>query len=334
MKALRLIIIVLITILIIPNLMFSQQGGRMGRIDSKAREFFKSRYGNPVIEILEGTHNRVFPSLTFYTVYEEENLVEDPLIPELWVRTSADTFYSVHDMSEALKEEAIVPRNSKEALSLARELLLLQYDGCCVVDGAQSFPGEIPFMYNEKTFYPAVYKTPHGYNVSIHLYYPNHRYAEFYSPYMDNLVEYTVTITGSDYSIQEEQVYSHGENPDEKTLTEAIIEHIDRKGLVKDLTLFLQKRSLYGITDPPDRSQVEQRIAELSALWDAGFVKKHGELHSLVQNVLEENPDFRFDNEYLYQKTKDLKSIRGIEYYQRTLEILLQEIVERTRNNN
>jgi hypothetical protein len=330
MRKADLMLIVLIVTLIIPMPVFPQQGGRMGRIDKTAREFFKSRYTDPVVEILEGTHGKVFPSLFFYSVFEKEQLVEDPLIPSLWVQTSKGAFYSGHDLSDALTDEGIVPRNAGEALAIARELILLQCRGAYPVDGAQSFPGEIPARYNDSAFFPAVTQIHRGYSVNIHFYYPDSRYAEFYSPYRNNLVEYSVTNDGAEYHIRDEYVFAEEERAEESCLNEAVLIHIGQKNLVDDLEPFLQKRALYGITDPPDRSQVQRRIKELSDLWEGAFEKNHEELASLLGKVLAGNPEFRFDSMYLYKKSKDMSNVRDIEQYEWRLEVILQEMLEKS----
>jgi len=306
------------------------QGGVMDRTDRHARDFFESRYENPVIEVLAGSFTRIFPSLIFYSVYDEENLIEDPLIPDLWIRTSLLTYFSGYDMTEALREDDIAPRNDQEAIAIARELLEMQCGGCYALEGPRSFPGGIPARFNDKIFFPMATKTSRGYVVNIHIFYPDSRYAEFYSPYRNNLVEYTVTNNGTEYEIRDAYVYSEEEHAEEARLNEAVITHIKQNSLIDDLGDFLQKRSVYGVTDPPDRSQVQQRIQELSDLWKEGFERNHGKLVSLLVNVLQENPDFRFDSRYLYKKTKDMTNIRVIENYEWRLEVILQEMVERT----
>ncbi|MBN1604607.1 MAG: hypothetical protein JW915_23565 [Chitinispirillaceae bacterium] len=331
MKTLWLIHLVFVIGLIIPIPLFSQLGGQKYRVDRKTLDFFKSLYKKPVIEIFKGSHKKVFPSLAFYTVFEEEHLVEDPLIPDIWIRTSKGTYFIGNDMAEALKEERIVPENKNEALIFARELVLILYKAYYVVENSKSFSGEIPDIYNDKVFCPVVKKTDEGYFVRINVYFPDCRYAEYYSAYRNKLVEYVVKITGFTYQVQEGYVYSPGQNALEIQLTLAVVEHIGKKGLIDDLKQFLEMRNRYGVTDPPERSLVKKRIIDLSEIWDKDFVKKHGELHSLVREVLKRNPDFRFDSNFIYQKTKGVRCVRGMDNYQRTLEMLLQEIVERTR---
>lgn len=303
------------------------QGGVMDRTDRHAREFFKSRYENPVIEVIGGSFTGVFPSLTFYSVYDEENLVEDPLIPDLWVRTSTLSYFSGHDMTEALRQDEIIPRNEIEAIAIARELLEVQCDGCQAVEGPGSFPGGIPARFNDKVFFPTATKTPQGYVVSIHIFYPDSRYAEFVSLYRNNLVEYSVTNTGAEYQIREEYVYAEVINIDEVRLNEAVINHIAQKNLLNDLLPFLQKRAVYGITDPPDRAQVQRRKKELSDLWEKAVLGQHGDLLMLLLKVMEKNPDFMFDRMYIFRKTNELFDLYNIEQYRMQLNVILNELV-------
>lgn len=191
------------------------QGGLMNRIDRHARKFFESRYDNPVMEVLVGSFTKVFPTLVFYSVFDEENLVEDPLIPDLWIRTSTLAYFSGHDITKALLEDGIYPRNEKDAISIAREILELQYDGCYALEGPQSFSGDIPMRFNEKIFFPTVIKTSRGYMVGIHIFFPDSRYAEFLSPYCNTIVGYSVDIDESNYSIREERVYLLEESPED-----------------------------------------------------------------------------------------------------------------------
>lgn len=306
--------------------LFPETGGTM---TSDAQKFFTEHYENPVIEKHPGEHHTVFPSLSLYSVFEKANLVEDPLVPDIWIRTGTGTFYPSDSIEQALREDRIVPKNRKEALAFAPEIVHIKHGCYYMIAGNDSFDGIIPDVYNGEKFFPSVKETASGYVVRVYFYYPDKRYAEFFSLYRNNLVEYIVSCDKTGYTVTTGRVYHDGNDADEAKLHEIMIDHIQDRALLNDLGDFLDKRSLYGITDPPDYALVEQRIAELSGLWEQAFVVKHPELHFLAKKVLERNPEFRFESDTLYEKTKDLNNTRTIEYYRSTLEAILQEIVQR-----
>lgn len=197
---------VLLLIILASSLLIAQ-GGRMKQ-DTKT--FFTTQYDDPVIEKLHGSHEKVFPSLTVYSVFEKSNLAEDPLIPDIWIRTASGNFFPSGNIEEALKEDRVFPGNRTEALAFAREIVRIRHDCYYFITGTASFDGTIPDVYNREEFYPSVEQTANGFIVRLHVYYPDRRYAEFFSPYRKDLVEYTVSCDGINYSVKTGRVYRDG----------------------------------------------------------------------------------------------------------------------------
>lgn len=187
--------------------LFPQQGACM---DTNTQRFFESRYEEPVIESHGGEYKKTFPSFSLYSVFERKNLVEDPLIPDIWIRTGNGRFFESGNIEQALKDADLAPKNPDEALSFALAIVRIKYDCYYCIEDSDSFAGLIPDMYDKKPFYPTVEKHANGYTVRFHCYYPERRYAEFYSLYRKNLVEYIVTSTGNDYTVETGRVYRDG----------------------------------------------------------------------------------------------------------------------------
>lgn len=99
--------------------LFSEAGGTM---TTDAQTFFSEHYDNSVIEIHNGGHDTIFPSLTLYRVFEKRNLVEDPLVPDIWIRTGTGALFPASSIEQALKEDRVEPENRRETHGFAREI--------------------------------------------------------------------------------------------------------------------------------------------------------------------------------------------------------------------
>ncbi len=283
-------------------------------MDEDTRAFFGSRYENPVIETAFDESRRVFPSLGFFGVFERRNLVEDPLVPDIWIRTPSGGFYRNHDVETALAEAGIAPSDEKDARVFAREILRVKYRSCQ--------PLSVPA--------PSVQKTESGYVVTVQAYYPDFRYARHYSFYADAYVDYVVTMEGGAYTVTETRALQKGDETTkrlEENLATAVIEALRDGNLFAGLIPYLEKKSLYGLSDPSDVETARNRVAELAELWANGFARPHPALESLARQVLSRNPDFRFDSDAVYAATQDRAATRGVERYRENLSILLQDIV-------
>ena len=174
-------------------------------MDKAANKFFKKNYKNPVIEKYETDTSFTFPGLFFYSVFEKENLAEDPLIPHIWVTTSKKHFYRTYDLEKALEEENIIPSNEQEAFKYSRNFVKHRYNLYYYIADNQVDSDVIPEKYLKEEFYPKTEKINGNYRVRIYFYYPNRRFAEFFSLYKNVLVEYIVDIDGATYKITTEK---------------------------------------------------------------------------------------------------------------------------------
>jgi hypothetical protein len=319
-------VLIILLLIIVSILTFSQQENNMQK---EVQKFFKSKYKDPVIENQSKDVDKVFPKLTFYSVFERKYLVADPLIPHIWVVTSKKGFYRNYEFEKALEEEKIAPLDDNEAFNYARALVSTKYNVYYHVNDEKAFSGVIPEKYFQEKFYPVIEKQNNCYTVTIYFYYTNSRYANLNSLYRNNLVEYLVTIEGFRYTVKVGRVYYDEEDKDEILLKQAIVGHICDKNLFNDLNTYHEKRLLYGITDPPVKEIIEQRNAELTNLWDKGFAEHQNQIYYLLRKVLDKNPEFMFDINDIYETTKDCPSVKGIENYENTLGHTLQDIISR-----
>lgn len=283
-------------------------------MDKDTRAFFESRYEDPVIETAMDKDRNVFHALDFFGVYEKRNLAEDPLVPDIWIRTPSGGFYRNHDIETALEESGIAPRDEKEARSFARELVRIKYRSCQ--------PLAVPA--------PSVRKTETGCIASVQAYYPDGRYARHFSFHVDAYVDYVGTMERGAYTVTETRALQKGEETTrrlEENLVAAVIEALQDGNLFAGLAPYLEKKSLYGLSDPSDVETVRNRVDELAELWAKGFSRPHPALESLARQVLSRNPDYRFDADAVYEATKDLAATRTVERYRKNLSILLQDIV-------
>lgn len=300
-------------------------------MDNIARDFFASQYEDPIIEATAEEQPSAFSGLRYYRVYERKNQVEDPLIPDEWIRTKDNQFYRMNELRAVLTKEGIIPSTTKEALSYARELLVRTTKTNCIIDDDMVSAGYIPPRYATRRYYPAVEELPGGYRVTLYLYYLPRRFAQFFSIYHKNVVEYIITNQGSEYRITTGRVYPPAPSGIEEDLTQMIVALLREKDLIQSLEPYIQKRAIYGISDPSDLEEVNRRNAELGRLWKQCFTQSFPEAAALTRRVFAESKSFIFDEEYIWEETRESKPAQQTEHYRETLRILLSDIVQRER---
>jgi hypothetical protein len=64
------------------------------------------------------------PGIRMYSVCEESQLVEDPLIPDRWAVTSQYRFFRAEMMHKAFEAERLAPANADQALAYAHAFLV------------------------------------------------------------------------------------------------------------------------------------------------------------------------------------------------------------------
>lgn len=297
--------------------------------ESSMKDFFAALYDEPVIERHQGGHTDVFPSLSFYSVFEKRMAVEDPLIPDLWIRDSKGCFFQNNEISTILMEEGLFPENREQAITYAKQLIMIKYGVYSCITNTMGSPGVVPAFYLEDRFLPKVREEHNSYLVVLHFFHPRNRYASFHSLYTNALVEYRVTIDSNGYKVETGRVYTNGKDQDEIRLTDTLVDHLLNKQLMEDLAPWLEKRAIYGISDPPDAAGVEQRQDELTRLYEEGFGERHPDIRLLARQVLAYNPDFSFDLEDILLRTASKTGFPDEAAFMRALETLLQEILER-----
>lgn len=266
-------------------------------------KFFKSRYKHPVIEKITDDPYK-FPRLEYYSVFEEELLAEDPLIPDDWILTSKNNFYRDYDLDKALKEEKIKPSNEEEALQYAVSFIIGSQRGYYWISGdlAASDYIYIPKKYFNEEFFPKVTRDKDTYRISVCFYYPEFRYSGHMYFYHNELVRHEIFIDGYNYKFEDSVVITTELEKEELKLNNLIIEHITYKNLLNDLKKYNEKMKIYGRTDPPDKKLVNRKIEELRDLWEEGFRDHKEEIVPLFKKVISCNPDFVFDSDYICEK--------------------------------
>lgn len=294
------------------------------KMEKDVLKFFSSHYKEPVIK--KESINE-FPGLSFYSVFEKKYMAEDPLIPDVLVVTSNNIFFPVEELEKALFSENIYPINQDEALNYARSLISYKYNTVYSVMDEQSFKEIIPQKYLQENYFPKIQYENGVYDVTICFYYPDNPYLPTYTIYTNQLVKYLVTINRADYSVTE--IVEKDMNSNELSLNDILIEQICEEKLFEGLKSYFQQRQIYGLVDPPTAALAKENHKELNALWNEGFDPYKESINPKLEAMLKQNPEFRFDAAYIFERTKECTAIKDIEHYKNILEHLLGDIITR-----
>jgi hypothetical protein len=136
MKKYRFLLYMVVLILqgLIPVYIFSQDTTKNQSVEplgeNPTYRIFKERYPHPMFNGEVGTG---IPRLTVVYVYDESQLVEDPIIPEPWIRVDSNEYFPLDSrgIQDAIKRIHFSPSTKEEAMSVAK--LILNNDHICTV---------------------------------------------------------------------------------------------------------------------------------------------------------------------------------------------------------
>jgi len=184
------------------------RGQETGEIDPRVMAYFRSQYRKPVVGAIATDATVPLPGIRMYSVCEESQLVEDPLIPDRWAVTRQYRFFRAEMMHKAFEAERLAPANADQALAYAHAFLVYKEGSTRAVTDLSKLAHRLPAGVGTAGLLPEAREIPGGYRVTITFIMGDGRWCRI----PEVLVRYTVEITGWMYRIESDESIELAEN--------------------------------------------------------------------------------------------------------------------------